>query len=163
MSDTSFTVFVWLVYAAISAGLFYWLWGWLKKFNDPAPRVHQRPIVSKPLRTDRKKSGLQSDILKEGAGPEAKNGDLLTVHYTAFLATGQKVDSSYDRGKTLTFKLGSGAVISGWDDALLGAKAGETRKITIPAKLAYGKKGSPSGKVPPNSTVIFDVQLLSIE
>ncbi len=115
-----------------------------------------------PVRTESKRPGLQSDVLKEGTGPKAKNGDSLTVHYTAFLISGEKVDSSYDRGKTLTFKLGAGKVIDGWEVALVGAQAGERRKVTVPAKLAYGSKGSPTGKIPPGADVVFDIELLKI-
>ena len=83
---------------------------------------------------------------------------MLTVHYTGTLQNGTKFDSSVDRGKPYQFRLGSGSVIKGWDEGLLGMKVGGKRKLTIPAALGYGARGS--ANIPPNSTLLFDVELL---
>jgi len=131
-------------------------------YNKPKLQINKssqkkdRPI----LRSIKKESGLNSDILKEGIGKGAENGNHLTVHYEVFLENGKKVDSSYDRGKTLTFRLGHGEVIPGWDDSLSGSKKGELRKVVVPAKFAYGKKGSKT--VPPDSTLIFEIEVVKI-
>ena len=155
----AYSSFIWIAYAAITGGLFYIGWIQIKKMNDKPPSATVGP--TRPIHTHRSNSGLQSDILIEGTGPGAKNFNMVTVHYTAWLTNGEKVDSSYDRGSALTFKLGTGTVIYGWDEALKGAKVGEKRKITVPPKFAYGKKGTK--KIPPNATVIFEVELLKID
>ncbi len=153
---------VWIALAVAAALVIYFTWRAIKALNRGGPRISPaKPSTEKVLRSLKRKSGLNSDILREGTGREAKTSDLLTVHYNAFLTTGEKVDSSYERGRTLTFKLGAGAVIIGWDTALVGVKAGEKRRVTVPASQAYGSKGQ--NKVPPNATVIFEVEVLKIE
>ena len=160
MSSFAFTVLVWTGYAILSMSIFYFGWKQIKKMSGGGTQKRIRSS-DQPIFTHRAKSGLQSDILAEGTGPGAKNRDVLTVHYTAYLTNGQQVDSSRERGRTLTFKLGTGAVIYGWDEALQGAKVGEKRRVTVPPKLAYGNKGTQ--RIPPNSTVIFEVELLKID
>ena len=89
-------------------------------------------------------SGLQYEILKEGAGAAAKAGDQVEVHYTGTLkSNGKKFDSSVDRNKPFSFKLGAGMVIKGWDEGVAGMKLGEKRKLIIPFALAYGEDGRP--------------------
>jgi len=107
------------------------------------------------------KEGVIMETLKEGTGAEAKNGDKVTAHYTGTLESGMKFDSSLDRRTPFGFTLGVGQVIKGWDIGILGMKIGEKRKLTIPGDLAYGQGGVP-GLIPPNATLIFEVELLGI-
>ena len=104
---------------------------------------------------------LQIEHLRPGTGPEAKAGDHVTVHYVRTLTDGKKFDSSRDRGKGFSFKLGAGQVIKGSDQGVAGMKIGGMRKLTIPPALAYGERGFP-GAIPPNSTLVFEVELLSV-
>jgi hypothetical protein len=98
--------------------------------------------------------------LAPGKGPEAKDGDRVRVHYVGTFTDGKKFDSSRDRNKPFDFVLGQGQVIRGWDQGIVGMKAGEKRKLTIPPSLAYGPAGRPG--IPANSTLVFEVQLLEI-
>ncbi|MGH7739216.1 MAG: FKBP-type peptidyl-prolyl cis-trans isomerase [bacterium] len=107
-------------------------------------------------------SGLQYQILEPGDGPVAKAGQTVTVHYTGWLTNGTKFDSSVDRGQPFEFTLGAGQVIKGWDEGVAGMKVGEKRKLTIPPDLGYGARGA-GGVIPPNATLIFDVQLLGVQ
>jgi peptidylprolyl isomerase len=105
-------------------------------------------------------TSLQITTLKEGAGAGAKAGNKLTVHYIGTLASGTKFDSSRERGEPFIFTLGAGEVIRGWDQGMVGMKVGETRKLVIPPALGYGSANM--GAIPPNSTLIFEVELLKI-
>ena len=107
-------------------------------------------------------AGLVKEDIKVGKGPEAKSGDRVSVHYTGTLLDGTKFDSSRDRGEPFEFSLGLGQVIKGWDLGVVGMKKGGKRKLTIPGDLAYGKAGSPP-KIPPDATLVFDVELLEIK
>lgn len=106
-------------------------------------------------------TGLIKEILKQGAGQEAKIGDQVSVHYTGTLTDGTKFDSSLDRGTPFVFTLGEGRVIQGWEQGVLGMKVGEKIKLTVPPELGYGQAGYP-GAIPGNATLIFEVELLSI-
>lgn len=105
--------------------------------------------------------GLQKEDVKQGAGDEATPGKTVTVHYVGTLTDGSKFDSSRDRGKGFTFKLGAGQVIQGWDQGVAGMKVGGLRKLTIPPDLAYGARGYPP-VIPPNATLVFEVELLEV-
>ena len=107
-------------------------------------------------------SDLQIQDLKPGNGQQAKTGDQVTVHYVGTLTDGKKFDSSRDRGKGFSFKLGAGQVIKGWDQGVAGMKVGGMRKLTIPPELAYGDRGFP-GAIPPRATLIFEVELLGVK
>jgi len=104
---------------------------------------------------------LQIEDLRPGNGAEAQAGKKVTVHYVGTLTNGQKFDSSRDRGKGFSFKLGAGEVIKGWDQGVAGMKVGQMRKLTIPPQLAYGDRGFPP-VIPPNSTLVFEVELLEV-
>ncbi len=105
---------------------------------------------------------LQMETLKPGTGAEAKPGQRVTVHYVGTLTDGKKFDSSRDRGRGFSFKLGAGQVIKGWDQGVAGMKIGQMRKLTIPPELAYGARGFPP-VIPPNSTLVFEVELLAVQ
>lgn len=108
-----------------------------------------------------KNNMLEIETIVEGSGVESKVGDSLTVHYTGMLEDGTKFDSSVDRGTPFNFILGIGQVIEGWEKGMEGMKVGEKRKLTIPPEYAYGERGFP-GVIPPNATLIFEVELLEI-
>jgi peptidylprolyl isomerase len=107
-------------------------------------------------------TGVRYTVIKEGTGAAPERGDSVTVNYTGWLEDGKKFDSSLDRHRPFTFRLGVGEVIQGWDDGVATMKVGGTTKFTIPPELAYGSRGVP-GVIPPNSTLIFEVELLSVK
>lgn len=104
---------------------------------------------------------LKIEKLVAGTGAAPKNGDTVSVHYTGTFTNGQKFDSSVDRDEPFSFVLGAGMVIAGWDLGVAQMKIGDKVKLTIPPELAYGRDGYP-GAIPPNSTLIFEVELLGI-
>ena len=103
---------------------------------------------------------LQIEDLKVGTGAEAKTGNNVSVHYVGTLTTGKKFDSSRDRNEPFEFQLGAGMVIEGWDKGVVGMKVGGLRKLTIPPEMGYGKMGYPP-VIPPNSTLVFEVELVA--
>ena len=106
-------------------------------------------------------SGLVYEDTVVGAGAEAKAGQQVSVHYTGWLTNGSKFDSSKDRNDPFEFSLGMRQVIGGWDEGVQGMKIGGTRKLTIPPELGYGARGA-GGVIPPNATLVFEVELLGI-
>ena len=118
----------------------------------------QRPAVVEKYQE--MPSGVEFYDLVEGKGREVVMGNTVTVNYTGWLTNGKKFDSSFDRGQPFTFKIG-GRVIRGWNEGLQGMKVGGKRQLKIPADLAYGRNGAPP-MIPPNATLIFDIELLEV-
>jgi FKBP-type peptidyl-prolyl cis-trans isomerase len=161
-----------IIFAAVIIGF------WVKK--DPQAEVPPAPVVENtetvvvpseetPKTGEIKKTnkittiqGMKIETTKEGSGVEIKNGQTAVVHYTGKLTDGTTFDSSVTRGTPFEFPLGAGMVIKGWDLGVLGMKVGEKRTLTIPAELGYGARGA-GGAIPPNATLVFDVELLGIK
>ena len=106
-------------------------------------------------------SGLTFEDVVAGTGAAAAAGQKVTVHYTGWLTDGTKFDSSKDRNDPFVFPLGAGRVIKGWDEGVQGMKVGGKRKLTIPPALGYGARGA-GGVIPPNATLVFEVELLGV-
>lgn len=115
-------------------------------------------VEGKPTKTS---SGLEYWDIKVGTGDTAVAGKPVRVHYTGWLTDGKKFDSSVDRGQPFVFPLGAGRVIKGWDEGVAGMKVGGKRQLRIPPELGYGARGA-GGVIPPNATLIFDVELLAV-
>lgn len=126
------------------------------KIDTNAPRKIQD---SKYVITN---TGLKYFDLKAGSGVEAKNGDRVSVHYAGWLTNGNLFDTSYKRNQTFNFQLGTGMVISGWDEGVAGMRIGGIRQLVIPPELGYGARGA-GGIIPPNATLIFEVELVEIQ
>ena len=120
----------------------------------PVSLLEHSPLTTTP-------SGLQYDDTTTGTGTEAVAGKSVEVHYTGTLANGTKFDSSHDRNKPFSFRLGAGQVIKGWDEGVAGMKVGGTRKLVIPSDLGYGARGAGSS-IPPNAQLTFVVELLKV-
>jgi peptidylprolyl isomerase len=128
-----------------------------------AAQSGSRAVAQTEAKVVKTTSGLEYVEVKEGTGPAAKAGDIVSVHYTGTLkADGKKFDSSLDRGEPFEFKLGAGQVIKGWDEGVAGIKVGGKRKLIIPSTLAYGKRGA-GGVIPADADLVFEVELLKIK
>lgn len=141
----------------------YFLLSYSSKNQAPKDETLKNQItenkIPAPAKTEVKE--LQITDIVVGTGTEAKNGDMVKVHYTGTFESGEKFDSSRDRGTPIEFQLGSGMVIKGWDTGIEGMKVGGKRKLKIPGNLAYGEQGRP-GHIPPNATLLFDVELVGV-
>ena len=127
--------------------------------TNPNLESENTPMTSEnTITTD---SGLQYVELEAGTGATPQRGQTVVVHYTGTLENGKKFDSSRDRGTPFSFKIGVGQVIQGWDEGVGSMRVGGRRKLIIPPELGYGSRGA-GGVIPPNATLIFDVELLRI-
>ena len=117
-------------------------------------------VTGEPTKTA---DGLEYWDVKVGTGATAEKGKSVSVHYSGYLTTGKKFDSSVDRGQPFTVEpLGNAPVITGWNEGIIGMKVGGKRQLRIPPELGYGQRGYP-GAIPPNATLIFDVELLGVK
>lgn len=151
MNKKNLTIILIILIVMIGGGYFF---GQKPANNQP---IEEEKITSE----NNENQTVKTEILKEGSGAEAKTGDAVTVHYTGALENGVKFDSSLDRGTPFEFTLGQNRVIQGWELGVLGMKVGEKRKLTIPSELGYGATGA-GRAIPPNATLIFEVELLKI-
>ena len=142
-----------LVLFVASLFIFHIADSWLpKKSSDSAKSMDSKTTTVK---------GLNIEDIKVGTGPAVKNGDTVVMQYTGTLPDGTKFDSSYDHGQPFETQIGVGQVIKGWDLGIIGMKVGGKRKLVIPPELGYGSQAV--GNIPPNSTLIFEVELLKIK
>jgi FKBP-type peptidyl-prolyl cis-trans isomerase len=125
----------------------------------PQPAPAEQPVAA-PTPTE-EVTELKIEDMVVGTGAEAVSGKTVSVHYTGWLTDGTKFDSSVDRGTPFEFQLGQGRVIRGWDEGVAGMKIGGKRKLTIPPEMGYGANGA-GGVIPPNATLVFDVELLGV-
>lgn len=149
---------------AIGGVILFWRFSGQKNkvLNDTSQRLVILPSPSPtPAMGLSESSELKMEDIKIGSGKEAINGLKLTVHYMGKLTDGTEFDSSYTRGEPFTLTLGAGQVIKGWDQGLVGMKVGGKRKLTIPPQLGYGSQAQ--GSIPPNSTLIFEIELVKVE
>ena len=130
--------------------------------QTPAAKAAAHKKAKSASKTITTASGLKYQVLKTGNGAVAQAGQQVSVHYIGWLTDGTKFDSSVDRGQPFQFTLGAGQVIKGWDEGVLGMKVGEKRKLTIPSSLGYGERGA-GNVIPPNATLVFDVELLGVQ
>ena len=129
---------------------------------QPAPAAQPATGATEGGQLHKLASGLQYQDLAVGSGKMAEAGMNVSVHYTGWLTDGTKFDSSLDRGQPFKFQLGAGQVIQGWDEGVKGMRIGGKRKLTIPPDMGYGARGA-GGVIPPNATLVFDVELLDVQ
>ena len=129
--------------------------------TEKSDKAHKK-MASKKSSDKKEVTELKIEDVKVGKGAMAESGKSVTVHYTGWLTNGKKFDSSVDAKRPFTFQLGAGQVIQGWDKGVVGMKVGGKRKLTIPANMAYGERGA-GDVIPPNSTLVFDVELLNVD
>ncbi|MFH1789809.1 MAG: FKBP-type peptidyl-prolyl cis-trans isomerase [bacterium] len=155
MDKTS--VIIILILVILVAGFFYFIQPKNINMNENQNQQTEENQNS----TNFNVQGMNVEILQQGSGEPTKSGDKVTVNYVGTLQDGTKFDSSIDRGQPFVFTLGQNSVIQGWELGVIGMKVGEKRKLTIPSELAYDEAGA-GGIIPPNATLIFEIDLLEI-
>lgn len=146
---------IWIIAGIVVLGLCVAL------FLPKPPEEHQEQAPPQQSSTPTEKPTI-TDI-RVGKGRVAEPGDMVTVHYELFLPNGRKVQSSRDEKKPFRFLLGGGVVMPGWDLGMPGARVGTVRRLVVPPSLGYGSRGSEDGKIPPNTTLTFVVEVLNVE
>jgi len=162
MQQSKFNFLTPLVYITV-VGLVTWGLIYFVNKKDVLPVAENIvPVENNTMQND---AGGELEIkdLVLGTGIEATSGKVVSVHYTGTLTNGTKFDSSKDRGTPFEFTLGAGEVIQGWDLGVAGMKVGGKRMLTIPPELGYGQGGAGGGVIPPNATLIFEVELLDVK
>jgi len=149
-----------IVVAVVVIGFFFVFGGTIESFFTDTLGT-SKDLSPDTSMNENAKSQVSVEDMVVGSGDAAENGDLLTVDYSGFLSDGTKFDSSIDRGQPFQFTLGAGQVIAGWEQGLAGMKVGGKRRLSIPPELGYGENGI--GPIPPNSTLIFEVDLISVQ
>lgn len=129
--------------------------------SSPSATINS-PKPTESSNKDKSMEELKIEDVIVGTGEVAVSGKTVTVNYSGTLTNGSKFDSSYDRNEPFSFHLGAGEVIKGWDQGVAGMKVGGKRKLTIPSELGYGSQGA-GGVIPPNATLVFEVELLKVE
>jgi len=133
----------------------------LRKIED-AKKIAEETMEKLAAGFDKTESGLRYKMIQNGTGKQAENGKTVSVHYEGSLESGKVFDSSYPRKKPIEFKLGQGQVIEGWDEGIALLKVGDKARFVIPSYLAYGTAGA-GGVIPPNATLVFDVELMDVK
>lgn len=134
----------------------------MEETTSPDSNNTPAPVSDVPGDTITTASGLKYIMLHEGTGAKPSPGKSVSVHYTGYLTDGSKFDSSVDRGQPISFAIGKGQVIQGWDEGIMLLKTGSRARLIIPHELGYGAQGYPP-VIPPSATLIFDVELVSAE
>lgn len=157
MNKTAIIILV-IILILIVIGVYFLL----RPESGVSQNLQQAQTQNQQTTTSYDVQGMKVEILQQGTGDAAKTGDTVTVNYTGTLEDGTKFDSSLNPGRTpFQFTLGQNRVIQGWELGVLGMKVGEKRKLTIPPELGYGSQGA-GGLIPPNATLIFEIDLLGI-
>lgn len=154
--NKSFTIFA-LVCILVLGVFVYFIFG----FNQGASYSTSTTDTPPQATTETVPADLKIEDTQEGTGQEVKSGDTVVIHYKGTLTDGTQFDSSYDRGEPYETPIGVGAVIKGWDLGVVGMKVGGKRTLTIPPSLGYGAQSS--GQIPPNSTLIFELELVGVK
>lgn len=154
--NKSFAIFA--LICVLALGIFiYFIFG----FNGHSSGTASTEVTTSQTTNETIPSDLKIEDTQEGTGQEVKKGDTVVIHYKGTLPDGTQFDSSYDRNEPFETPIGVGAVIKGWDLGVVGMKVGGKRKLTIPPSLGYGDQ--PAGSIPPNSTLIFELELLEVK
>ena len=155
--NKNFLIIILILIFVVVGGYFFWQ----SNYKNSASALSENTNQNQQTPTNYEIQGMKIEVLQKGSGDPVKAGDKVTVNYVGTLEDGTKFDSSIDRGQPFTFTPGENSVIQGWELGVVGMKIGEKRKLTIPPELAYGERGA-GGVIPPNATLVFEIDLLSI-